>query len=221
MVSPAQESVRPPRLSPTPQLLGGALCLDFANTVDAGRTASPRERLFDYADLLAWSRHADLLSEHQIGALRERAEANTESAADVFRQAIALREAIFSTYAAIAEGDEPPEVDLDLLRQSFVDALRTAVLRRTGDAFDWSWDHRDADELDRMLWPIARSAVELLTSPEVVRVKICASGTCRWLFVDASKNAARRWCSMADCGSRAKMRRQYARRRATRTATRL
>ncbi|MCK4450409.1 MAG: CGNR zinc finger domain-containing protein, partial [Anaerolineae bacterium] len=34
---------------------------------------------------------------------------------------------------------------------------------------------------------------------------------CDWLFVDASKNHSRRWCSMNMCGSRVKARRYYQR----------
>ncbi|MEO6889729.1 MAG: CGNR zinc finger domain-containing protein, partial [Ktedonobacteraceae bacterium] len=58
------------------------------------------------------------------------------------------------------------------------------------------------------------SAVELLTSEEVKRVKECPARDCGWLFLDMSKNGSRQWCSMEGCGSRAKMRRQYARKRA-------
>ena len=38
------------------------------------------------------------------------------------------------------------------------------------------------------------------------RVKLCASPQCRWAFWDSSNNRSRRWCAMAACGSRAKMR---------------
>ena len=63
-----------------------------------------------------------------------------------------------------------------------------------------------------MLWPIVTSAVELLTSPEARRVKVCPGlGDCGWLFLDTSKSGRRRWCSMEGCGSRSKMRRYYAR----------
>ena len=34
--------------------------------------------------------------------------------------------------------------------------------------------------------------------------------SCRWLFLDTSRNGRRRWCSMATCGSRIKARRHYA-----------
>jgi len=69
--------------------------------------------------------------------------------------------------------------------------------------------------LDQMLWPIVRSAVDLLTSREARRVKVCPGlDDCGWLFLDTSKSGRRRWCSMDSCGSRSKMRRYYARTRA-------
>ena len=67
---------------------------------------------------------------------------------------------------------------------------------------------------DRMLWPVTRSAAELLVSGELSRVRTCANDTCGWLFMDTSKNRSRRWCDMNDCGNRAKARRHYARKRA-------
>jgi predicted RNA-binding Zn ribbon-like protein len=53
-----------------------------------------------------------------------------------------------------------------------------------------------------------------LTSGPLGRVKGCAG--CNWLFVDESKNKSRRWCSMEECGTHAKMRRYVARRAAKR-----
>jgi len=220
----SHDDPRPPRLSPTPELLGGSLCLDFANTVDAGRTASPRDRLHDYADLVTWARHAGMVAADQEAALRASARADPAPAGVAFKRAIELREAIYRIFSALADGGDPSRADLAALQRRYVDALAAARLRRRGAAFAWSWDDAPAEITavapDRILWPIVQSAVDLLTSPELGRVKACASGTCRWLFVDASKNAARRWCSMADCGSRAKMRRQYARRKAARAVIR-
>ncbi|MGW3607604.1 CGNR zinc finger domain-containing protein [Micromonospora sp. NPDC005161] len=42
------------------------------------------------------------------------------------------------------------------------------------------------------------------------RLKVCARDTCRWAYYDASRNQARRWCSMAGCGNYVKMKRAYA-----------
>jgi predicted RNA-binding Zn ribbon-like protein len=82
----------------------------------------------------------------------------------------------------------------------------------SGRGFTWSLAEEE-DDLERPLWLVSRSAAELLASDELERVRRCAGHPCGWLFLDASKNRSRRWCSMASCGSRAKMRRLYARRR--------
>lgn len=38
------------------------------------------------------------------------------------------------------------------------------------------------------------------------RLKACQEHRCEWIFYDRSRNRASRWCSMAVCGTRAKMR---------------
>lgn len=38
------------------------------------------------------------------------------------------------------------------------------------------------------------------------RLKTCPSDDCRWAFYDRSKNGIGRWCQMAECGNRAKVR---------------
>ena len=65
--------------------------------------------------------------------------------------------------------------------------------------------------MDLFLDPIIKSAADLLVSPELKRVKQCADDFCGWLFMDKSRNNSRRWCSMKDCGNRAKAHRHYLR----------
>jgi predicted RNA-binding Zn ribbon-like protein len=64
------------------------------------------------------------------------------------------------------------------------------------------------------LWPVVYGAAELLTAADLSRVKQCAG--CPWLFLDRSKNGSRRWCSMEDCGTHAKIVKYVARRAARR-----
>ena len=52
------------------------------------------------------------------------------------------------------------------------------------------------------------------------RLKVCDRDTCRWAYYDASRNQARRWCSMAGCGNYVKMRRAYSARRGRASAAR-
>lgn len=50
------------------------------------------------------------------------------------------------------------------------------------------------------------------------RLKVCANPTCRWGFYDASRNRTGAWCSMAECGNRAKAKRFRSRRQASSSA---
>jgi predicted RNA-binding Zn ribbon-like protein len=82
----------------------------------------------------------------------------------------------------------------------------------TQPGFAWTWPDEEELDLARLLWPVARSAAELLTSPDRQLVRECLGDNCGWLFLDTSKNHRRTWCSMQGCGNRAKARRHYARR---------
>jgi predicted RNA-binding Zn ribbon-like protein len=59
---------------------------------------------------------------------------------------------------------------------------------------------------------LAQAGCELMTSPDLHRLRACGNETCRWLFLDTSKNRTRRWCDMKICGNRMKARRFHARR---------
>jgi len=50
----------------------------------------------------------------------------------------------------------------------------------------------------------------------MLRIRVCEErlvGRCAWLFLDTSRNHSRRFCSMDECGNRAKQRRHYQRRK--------
>lgn len=59
---------------------------------------------------------------------------------------------------------------------------------------------------DQALSTLARDAVDLLAGPRAPRIKRCAAGDCPLVFVDTSRAGNRRWCSMARCGNRDKVR---------------
>ena len=194
-------------------LLGGELCLDFANTVEPRLGNHRSDYLAGYEDLVAWSRHAGSLGEEEARRLLLEAEGKPSGAAAAWERAVALRETVYRVFAAVAEGAQPEAPDLDALAAAHREALAHHRLVPAASGFGWA--RVEGDELEEPLWPVALSATRLLTSGGLERVKECAAeeGGCGWLFYDASKNKSRRWCSMSDCGSRAKMRRMYARRR--------
>lgn len=189
-------------------LVGGRLCLDFANTVGSRGGETRNDRLTGYAALTWWGVRAEVLTGEEAAGMRRAAEASPGEAEEVFRRALTLREAIYRVFSATGSGGAPAAADLEVLNGEWKRAApRTRVVPGKEGGFAWGWDEVEA--LDRVLWPAARSAVELLTSPELLRVGECAGETCGWLYLDTSKNRSRRWCDMKDCGNRAKVRRHY------------
>lgn len=198
------------------ELLGGRLCLDFANTVSGLRGTDERDHLTDYAALVSWARQAGAVDEARARALLALARKQPAAAEAVFREAIPLREAIHRVFRAFAQEQEPARADLELVSGALGRALSHRRIRRGGSCCALGWDE-GGDELDAMLWPVVASAAELLVSGEQLSLlRVCGlheTGECGWLFLDETRNHTRRWCSMKDCGNRAKARRHYQRAR--------
>ena len=182
------------------------LALDFANTVSWRLTLQPKEKLTGVADLASWARRTGILSTQQARRLSVRSPVRTAS---LMKRAFRLRESIYRIFAAAASRRRPRVRDLALLNQAVRNASARLELAPGRGPLAWRWI--DPAALDYVLWPIARSAAELLTSPEVSRVRVCAGAGCGWLFLDRSRNHTRRWCDMSDCGNREKARRHYRR----------
>ncbi len=188
----------------------GSLCLDFANTLTQEIDGSENESLNDYADLVQWSVQAKVVTQERVNVLLHESESGAFVA--VFHEAIALRGVIYRIFAAVVAGCVPGENDMVALN-SYLAETRT-WLRLVPHERGFSWEWADAgDRPDQMLWPVVWSAVQLLLSDELSRVKECASDCCSWLFIDASRNHSRRWCDMQSCGNRDKVRRFHERHR--------
>jgi predicted RNA-binding Zn ribbon-like protein len=197
------------------ELAGGALALDFANTVGGTHVRPTHDHLRDYRDIARFAVLAGGLQPGVAKRLAERAERDPRRAAAVYELGIALREAIWGVFSALASGEAPRDEDLALIGDAAAAGAARSRLVYDRDGVGWSLP-ADGDELERPLWGIARSAADLLTSNDRDRVKECASATCEWVFLDRSRNHSRRWCDMSDCGNRAKARRFHAKHQAAR-----
>jgi predicted RNA-binding Zn ribbon-like protein len=155
-----------------------------------------------------------VLADARAKKLAVEARRRPDEAARVFGAVVALREALHRVFLAKARGGEPDRGDLDLVQAALREALVHRSLVRAGDAFAYGWEETAA-ALEAPLWPIVASAAEVLTSAgELARVRVCGlyeTSECSWLFVDETRAHTRRWCSMKDCGNRAKARRHWAR----------
>ena len=185
------------------ELVGASIAADFANTLSGSRAHPSTDHVERYADLVAFAQQSGVVSTARAKRLVARAERHPQLATEIHRRGIALREAIWRAFDRIAHDREPDRADLSLISAETSDAFARASIVREGSDYNWSWE--DTDDLARVLWPIARGATEVITSPtERARIRECASDTCAWVFVDRTKNHSRRWCDMAGCGNRAK-----------------
>lgn len=199
-----------------PKLVGNALCVDFINTVGwRGRPDAPDERLTDYVELVHWSEHVGALGATAARSLLAEARRRPADAAAVLATAIELREAL----ARLLLGADLRRRPVDLAQLNHLlerGPGRTALVARAGE---YRWHGDDAGEaLEAPLWPIVWDASALLTSERRAWVRGCGDPECGWMFVDLSRNQTRVWCSMEDCGNRAKARRHARRARASRRA---
>lgn len=200
------------------KLVGGEPSLDFVNTVgawviDPGKKSTRtykdlvvREKLLNYEDLAAWSRHAGLLTEKSTRQLLRTAERQPRAASAVFKRGLKLRETLYRLFKSSVENWRPEPADIERLNEELHIARAHQSLVSSGNKLEWAWD--DSDEaLDRVLWPLALSGAELLSSGDLSRLRQCGGEECGWLFLDTSRNRSRQWCEMSDCGNLAKVRR--------------
>jgi predicted RNA-binding Zn ribbon-like protein len=184
-------------------LVGGRLCLDFCNTMRGDARSAENDFWTSYGDLADWCVHTEVLGADDAVQLKQAAATDPRAAERALRAARRLREAMYRAFSAEAAGRGADEADLDLINEVLVRGNSRRKLRPAMQGACWVWDDA-ASDLEAVLWPVAWSAGELLTSSQLERVKQC--GGCPWLFLDASRNHSRRWCDMRDCGNRNKVR---------------
>jgi predicted RNA-binding Zn ribbon-like protein len=189
--------IRPPTAA-VMRLDGGHPALELVNTI-YGQVDGPVE-----ADVLATPEDLVTLA-RRLGLAGPDTPASPAALADVR----ALRDAVDDLLRARLANRPAPRRALAELEAAVRAAVEAARLGPGDHALAWSWPPGDARS---PVHRFAHAALELLTNEaELARLHQCAG--CRWLFLDHSRGAGRRWCSMADCGTEAKKRRYVQRRR--------
>ena len=189
---------RPPTAA-TMRLDGGHPALDFVNTI-YGQVGGPVEAdvLAAPADLVTFARRVGL------------AGPETTAAPAALADARALRTDVDALLRAHVAGAPPPPRPARRPRGT-PRAARSVPPGSRGRTVRWRGPGRPATRT-RPYTASRIAALELLGDPaELARLHQCAG--CCWLFLDHSRGAGRRWCSMADCGTEAKKRRYVERRR--------
>jgi predicted RNA-binding Zn ribbon-like protein len=190
-----------------PIRVGGHPALDFCNT-SAGRDDPDTrvEYLLSYDHLAVFAREAGLVDAAACRGIRARGNERPAEAAAVLADALELREALHRVCVS-----EARRRDRELVAAWVEKAAGAADFDiGSGPVASWSLP----TELELPLLAVARSAATLLTAEKRVPIKSCPGRNCGWLFLDPTNR--RRWCSMATCGNREKVRRHAARARVAR-----
>jgi predicted RNA-binding Zn ribbon-like protein len=200
------------------KFVGGRLCLDFVNTVGGRTTAVSRkalrnsattvlrDKIVNFEDLVTWGQFAAIVKPGPARDLVRHAAAQPSNARTALARVRALREALYRIFKSVVDNQRPHSADLDILNRELSIARTHEQVARSAGAFIWMWNH-SRHSLDSVLWPVSRSAAELLTSADLSNVRQCGGDECGWMFLDTSRNRGRQWCDMKDCGNRAKVRR--------------
>ena len=174
----------------TYKLVGGRLPLDLVNTISWPDTPRAHDWLDSPRNIRGWL--------HAVGLPAPADEVDVAAVHDV-------RSLLAAVLRPMAHGESPSAAAVARLSE----AIGAAGSRRVidPDTLGWRWiapvTIRDA------LAPVLLDAAELVTAGQRERLRYCPS--CDWLFEDQTRNGQRRWCDMADCGSRDKAKRYYRR----------
>jgi predicted RNA-binding Zn ribbon-like protein len=193
------------------QLVAGHLALDFANTLDYRYDPDRRiDLLPSYERFLVFSRQSEVITAAQMRRLVD--SLSEFDSQRVLKKVIELREALYFLILSAVHGRIPDESHLRALNRFLSEA-------RSVDEVAWHKrrfvrSSRDVTERpDGPLRQVIEAAVVLITSLDIYNVRECSEKSCRWLFLDRSRNHSRRWCDMQLCGNRSKAKRFYARTR--------
>lgn len=170
----------------------GSFALDFAYTGPIGGLRAD-ELLHAPDDLTQWLHDRFPVA---VGAARSR---------DLF-DAIALRDAISRMAVAASRDEALRAADIDLV--NLYAATPDIPPSLPGGMMQAG---RSVQTVAQALSTIARDAVDLFSPANAERIRCCSSDDCDVVYLDTSRAASRRWCSMQRCGNRAKVRAHRAR----------
>lgn len=189
-----------------PNRIGGHVALDFCNTW-AGWNARPgeprRNWIPAYDHFAVWAKFAELLDAETTERLLRKAKREPTAADAAVRQAWQLRRAIHDVLL------DPSDRSAFQIVAVTAQQANATVRLVAGDDGLARWRYPSRSGLNQPLLGVARAAADLLGGPARHQVKACPGDSCGWLFLDP--RGRRRWCIMATCGNRSKVRAHAAR----------
>ena len=185
------------------------LCLEFVGTVTWDGIEMVRDdQIRGYGHLLDWAQERGALREIEVDQLREEAAADPDARRRALGRAWAFRRALHDCLRSVVRREPPPEASVALINSAIAESPPAFTLAQRADGIAFAIPVGPYPDLLR---PVLCSALHLLSSPDLVRLRECTADRCGRLYLDHTKNGSRRWCDMGTCGNRAKARRHQAR----------
>ena len=189
-------------LRPNALFVGDHLAMDFLNSV-AIPSGERIEWLVNGDDLVNWLLQAGVIDAKIAKRLRSE---NTRALDDVAAEARVLREWLRNFVKQYV--GKP-------FRQNILKELEplNRLLARDGIYFQIGASDGNAPRMqqtrrwekpEELLLPIAEAIGDLVCHADFNLIRSCENDACALMFYDRTKGHARRWCSMAACGNRAK-----------------
>ncbi|MGA2552023.1 MAG: ABATE domain-containing protein [Burkholderiaceae bacterium] len=186
--------------------IGDARALDFLNSVATPGDA-PVDWIGEGEGLLDWLHQAALVPKDVISRLRAHARPGEfDKLAD---QARAVRE-WFRAFVQRHKGNSLTTaaiVELEPLNRLLErdEAYLRIVASRTKETSSLQLEFaRRWGAPESLLLPIWEILAELVCNEDFAHIRACEGPSCTLVFADHTRGHARRWCSMAICGNRAK-----------------
>lgn len=189
-----------------PAAVAGHPALELVNTFSGWDGDHASDYLASYAHVAVLAGDLGLVPPHRVAALTSAAARDPHRADAALERAREVRRTV---RAALVDPADPPA--LAALADTARAGARTVTLV-AGDPPVWRVEGHGPDDLDHPADAFAWAAADLATRPDARRVRACPGRGCGWTFLDTS--GRRRWCSMAWCGNRSKVRAHAARTRA-------
>lgn len=195
------------------RFIAGSLSLDFLNTVHNYNASDPREELKEMKDLVIWARRAGILNAKDARSILYESRKRPGEAERFLQETQKLRNSIYSMFFAISRNHPIDSRALKRIRRHLSRSMMQMTVRRDRGRYRLLSSNEETPA-NRFLFIILESTLRLLMShQDLLRLRQCEGENCTWLFLDRSKNRSRRWCEMQSCGSRAKSRRYYSRKK--------
>lgn len=176
----------------------GNLALDLLNT-EADTAEDQPDQLQSPTDLAGWLDATPLTAAPSRG-LAPTSPPGWRRLLDEARQ---LRGHVARIVDALVGGKAPLPHDVFGINRVLTTSCRSKSLQ-FGDQGLRLVERETGASLRTVLVPVAHAAADLMSSADPERIRQCASPSCHRWFLDTSKGGRRKWCSMAECGNRAK-----------------